>query len=341
MTLRRRAALALIAAVTVVATAGCQPILVPIAAPSAPPSAVTLRPRLFAVGSDPWSVRTWAAQMGVMPSAVMEFESFDKDRTLDTHFAQALADGMHAFIVTWEPWTPVAASRGQAAQFKAQPGYSNQAIAAGKLDGYLTRFARSVAAAKGLTVYIRFGHEMNGDWYPWSHDPAGYVAAWRHVVTLFRAAGATNAKFVFSVNPSPYLPQKGWLANVMRYWPGASYVDQVGATMINFGGLKQKSVAQFAARLATLHATFHKNVMLAEVNTASQGRVRWLTDLRTWVSLTPWVTGVVWSQDSRSRGATQLGTKVGNLNWNVTDDPQTRPVVQALIHDLQHPAGLS
>ena len=35
------------------------------------------------------------------------------------------------------------------------------------------RFARSLARFPG-TVYLRYAHEMNGYWYPWSRDPAAY-----------------------------------------------------------------------------------------------------------------------------------------------------------------------
>jgi hypothetical protein len=40
---------------------------------------------------------------------------------------------------------------------------------------------------RGLGVILRFAHEMNGSWYPWSQDPAAYVEAFR------RLAGAVEA----------------------------------------------------------------------------------------------------------------------------------------------------
>lgn len=320
--------------------AGCRQ-LIPTATPagSAAPTAGPVPARVFAVASDPWAVRAWATQMGVMPGSVMEFEAWNRDRTLDTHFAQAQADGMSAFLITWEPWRPTAANLGITAQYNVQPTYTNKAIATGALDDYITRFARSVAAAKGLTVYMRFAHEMNGDWYPWSHDPVGYIAAWRHMVGIFRAVGATNTRFVFSVNPSPYVAEAAWLANIARYWPGPEYVDQIGTTMINFGGRKEASVADFAVRLDALRKVYPKDILLAEVDTAQAGHLKWLTDLRTWVAETPWCSGVVWSQTASSRGAAQLGSQAGDLDWDVTTDMSARPVLQALIHDLQDPSA--
>ena len=66
------------------------------------------------------------------------------------------------------------------------------AIAAGKYDGYLSSYAEAVKAYRH-PVILSFGHEMNGSWYPWGYQgtsPPTFVAAWRHIVKLFRALGA-------------------------------------------------------------------------------------------------------------------------------------------------------
>ena len=93
-----------------------------------------------------------------------------------------------------------AAGLGVTEQFRLQPGYTNLDIARGVQDEYILRFARSLATFQGR-VDLRYAHEMNGTWYPWSHDPIAYRRAWRRVVRLFRAAGARNVRFVWSVNP--------------------------------------------------------------------------------------------------------------------------------------------
>jgi hypothetical protein len=102
------------------------------------------------------------------------------------------------------------------------------AIAAGKYDGFLSAYAAAVRSYRG-PVILSFGHEMNGSWYSWGHghtSPAAFVAAWRHIVTLFRNLGASNVTWLWTVNiidkvhnaipaPSPW-------------WPGSSYVTWVG-----------------------------------------------------------------------------------------------------------------
>ena len=109
--------------------------------------------------------------------------------------------------------------------------------------------------------------------------------------------------------------------------------------MINFGGLKYYEVEEFTDRFALMYEEFHKPLIITEMNTAYDGRVKWLTDLRTWlVTQGSFVTGVVLAQ-AESRGQVHLGAQVGDLSWNVTSDPETQPVVRGMIEDLGRPWG--
>jgi beta-mannanase len=112
-------------------------------------------------------------------------------------------------------------------------GVSLASIAAGADDTYLATFATNVAsygAKTGQGVIIGFGHEPNGNWYPWGFrhaDPAVWVAAWRHVVTVFRQQGADNVTWLWTVNiisthgRVPIPAPDPW-------WPGSRYVTWVG-----------------------------------------------------------------------------------------------------------------
>jgi mannan endo-1,4-beta-mannosidase len=98
-------------------------------------------------------------------------------------------------------------------------------IAAGAYDAYLRRYAASVRGF-GHPVVIGFGHEMNAPTYSWGyrHTPAAtFVAAWRHIVTLFRAEGARNVTWLWTINADR--PGTG---PVQSWWPGAQYVTWVG-----------------------------------------------------------------------------------------------------------------
>ena len=65
----------------------------------------------------------------------------------------------------------------------------------GAYDKYLRSFAVSVRDF-GKPVVIGFGHEINATWYSWGYEhasPRTFVAAWRHIVRLFRAQGPTTS----------------------------------------------------------------------------------------------------------------------------------------------------
>ena len=69
-------------------------------------------------------------------------------------------------------------------------------------DIYLRTYADSVRDF-GHAVVIGFGHEMNAPRYPWGYGhvrPAVFIAAWRHIVTVFHAQGADNVTWLWTVN---------------------------------------------------------------------------------------------------------------------------------------------
>jgi hypothetical protein len=98
-------------------------------------------------------------------------------------------------------------------------------IARGTYDEYLRSFADSVRAF-GHPVIVGFAHEMNAPWYPWGFGrlpPSVFIAAWRHIVTLFRAQGADNVTWLWTLQADE--PGTGPIAS---WWPGARYVTWIG-----------------------------------------------------------------------------------------------------------------
>jgi hypothetical protein len=107
-------------------------------------------------------------------------------------------------------------------------GHSTWAsAAAGGNDGlYTTMFnnlkAKWTAISRG-TVYIRYAHEMNGNWYDWSvpnGQQANFIAAWRRFVNIGRSIFPA-AKYTFGTNGDTSGQQYNWTS----LWPGDSYVD--------------------------------------------------------------------------------------------------------------------
>jgi hypothetical protein len=102
---------------------------------------------------------------------------------------------------------------------------SVSAIARGSYDQYLRSYADSVRNFSDAVV-IGFGHEMNAPWYSWGYKhvpPATFIAAWQHLVTLFRQQGADNVTWLWTLEADG--PSTGPVAD---WWPGAKYVTWVG-----------------------------------------------------------------------------------------------------------------
>ena len=125
-------------------------------------------------------------------------------------FAQAI--GRQPNLVSYySPWlepfqvgfVTSAAKHGAITVIQIDPkNISLASIAAGRYDAYLRSYATAVKAFGGQVV-LSFGHEMNGNWYSWGYQHTSarvFVAAWRHVVTVFRAAGAKNVTWLWTVN---------------------------------------------------------------------------------------------------------------------------------------------
>ena len=152
---------------------------------------------------------TFAANTGRKPNMVGQYVTWG--RPFDASAASNAWSYGALYYMAWEPF-----------------GTSVQAIAAGRSDGYISRFAAAVRA-RNVPVALSFGHEMNGNWYPWGTEqatPAQFVAAWRHIHRLFTRAGAGNVIWVWNpniINPVPTV-------RLRPYWPGNAYVNWVGLT---------------------------------------------------------------------------------------------------------------
>jgi mannan endo-1,4-beta-mannosidase len=301
----------------------------PSVAQAAARTAANLPHRGFGVYVDPWHVDDWARAVGAAPQIVAKFEAFSRRRTIDSFLAESERQGIHQVMVSWEPWKPVPTALGSVVQYVEQPGYRNVDIVRGAQDDYIRRFASSLARFHGI-VWLRYAHEMNGWWYPWTHGPRNYIRAWRHVVALVRA-GAPNVRFVWSPNPSLFQTFRPWVRRTVSYWPGSRWVDVVGSTMINFGGLKGYVVPRFVPRLRALRTMFRKPVMITEANTELRGRIAWLRNMRRMLRGMPWIRAVVWSQLPSRGTAHTLGS--GQLSWDVQRDPAAAAVLRGIIRD--------
>ena len=232
------------------------------------------------------------ANAGKRVGVVMYFQGWAYDE-FDATLAAAVAARGALPEITWEPW-----------DYRSgvdQPAYSLASIAAGSHDAYITRWAEG-ARAYGGPLLVRFAHEMNTDHYPWSEAVNGnqrgqYVAAWRHVVDIFRTVGASNVSWVWS----PNVAGPGTLP-LARLYPGDHYVDWVAADGYNGGtalpcGGWLTFTQIFDATLAELASLAPgKPVMIGETASTEDGgaKASWITEFFAELARRPQIRGFVW-----------------------------------------------
>ena len=143
-------------------------------------------------------------------------------------------------------------------------GVSLATIAAGDDDAYLRSYADSVRDF-GRPVVIGFGHEMNAPWYPWGYTHTSartFVAAWRHIVTVFRNQGADNVTWLWTIEAD----QVG-TGPIMSWWPGTNYVTWVG---IDGFYIKPSDAFSkvFVSTIDQVRAATNKPILLSETGVA-------------------------------------------------------------------------
>jgi mannan endo-1,4-beta-mannosidase len=139
-------------------------------------------------------------------------------------------------------------------------------IASGQYDAYLSTYARAVRAYRH-PVIVSFGHEMNGSWYPWGNthtSPLDFVAAWRHIVTVFRQARADNVIWLWTVN----IIELGGIPSPAVWWPGKSYVNWVGLDGYYYQSSWTFS-SLFGPTIAAIRELTRDPILLAETGAAA------------------------------------------------------------------------
>lgn len=180
------------------------------------------------------------------------------------------------------------------------------AIASGNYDSYLSRYAKAVRDYR-RPVILSFGHEMNGYWYSWGylHTPAAvFVAAWRHIVTLFRSLEARNVTWMWTINT---IHKRGEVPSPGPWWPGSAYVNWVGIDGYYFDS-SLTFAPLFGPTITAVRALTHDPILISETAAAtSADQPAKIADLFAGVHLYG-LLGFVWfnavhTQDWRLSGA--------------------------------------
>lgn len=219
------------------------------------------------------------------------------------------------------------------------------AINRGAADAMIDRAARGIATVKGQ-VLVEAAWEMNGNWaYGWqgiangsdTQAPAKFVAAWRRVADRFRAAGATNVRWVFNPNTGNPLgagsSHWNWWGN---YYPGDGYVDYIGAHGYNgpkvFGTAYHDYTALFGGAdgdyiLRDMKARFpNKPIILGEIGAeevAGHDKGAWVKDAYARMLADPQIVGAVWFNMNKE------------ADWRVNSSPAALAGYRAALQPVQ------
>ena len=291
----RRVTVAAIVAAVLLAATGCltpltsQQPLTPVPTPASPLVGVY---EPGAPGS--WSqIAEFTAATGVKPGIVVYFSSWGEP--FSASFAQTAWDHDAYVLVQLEP-----------------KGVTLASIAAGGSDGYLRSYADAVVAF-GHPVILSFGHEMNGNWYHWGYghaSPAMFVAAWRHVVRVFRAAGAANATWLWAVNS---IEGEGAASSLSQWWPGTAWVSWTGVDGYYYQATDTFD-SVFGSTIADIRTISSAPLLIAETAVGTTpNRESQIDGLFAGVSAER-LAGVVWFDAAQHAG-------LYHQDWRLEDDP--------------------
>ena len=289
----RRVMMAAIAAAVLLAATGCltpltsQQPLTQVPVPANPLVGV------FEPGAPgSWSrIAEFTGATGVKPGIVVCYSTWNSP--FSTSFAQTAWDRDAYVLVQLEPKDVTLAS-----------------IAAGGSDAYLRSYADAVVAF-GHPVILSFGHEMNGTWYSWGYghaSPAMFVAAWRHVVRVFRAAGAANVTWLWTVNTI-----QGASSSLSQWWPGAAWVDWTG-----IAGYYYRSTdtfgSVFGSTIAGIRTFSSAPLLIAETAVGTTTNRESQIDALFAGVRAERLAGVVWFNEAQHGG-------LYHQDWRLEDDP--------------------
>lgn len=193
---------------------------------------------------------------------------------VDSHFAlEALIGGTRLPVASWFQTWGSDWLRSEADKLAARRGYdillcwelhkiNFDSILRGEHDAYIRRYVAAAAQYPNLVVLRPF-HESNGDWYDWApgsgrgfvRDPRQWIEAWRHVVGVARTVpNASRVRFYWCMNGND-----AGGSTLESLWPGAEWVDVIGADAYAWGGPSGGSFNQIHAdgysRITALHPT--------------------------------------------------------------------------------------
>ena len=295
---------------------GCAPSAPVVEVPSASPAA-----------AEP---ARWA-DVPLVPPTGAYLGAYDGDRSpAATGAALGRAPQVHLTYVGWEDgWTtdPVLAedaARGQVSLVNWEPFDVDLAdVVAGEADAMLERRAAE-AASLARPVFVDLAAEMNEEEGWGGHDPALYVAFYRHVHDAFEGRDGGNVVWVWAPNN---VDSEGE-PPALDYYPGEEYVDWTGIDGYNWGTSDPDFVWEsFGEVFGPMYAelsTLGKPMIIGETSSAEEGgsKAGWVDAIpATLRDDLPDVRAVVWFDVDKER------------DWRIRSSPASAAAFRRLAAD--------
>ncbi len=163
---------------------------------------------------------------------------------------------------------------------------------------------------------------MNADWDSWGYrrTPAStFVAAWRHIVTLFRSEGADNVTWLWTISAD----QAG-TGPIASWWPGYNYVTWVGIDG-NYIQPSDTFVSVFARTIGQVRALTTRPILLAQTAVAPDAD-QYTNIHNLFEGIAQYgMLGLVWSD---------IGEALNRQDWRLEGNPAAEAAFRAGVAEL-------
>ncbi|WP_226357725.1 glycoside hydrolase family 26 protein [Pseudonocardia sp. ICBG601] len=251
------------------------------------------------------SIADTTAAIGRTPRIHLTYVDWPSEWATSPVVAEDLAAGRIP-LVNWEPFDV------------AFPD-----IVAGRYDAMLRTRAQQAAALRA-PFFLDLAAEMNEEEGWGGHDPALYVAAWRHVHDVFTEAGADNVVWVWAPNNT----DSAGAPPATAYYPGDDYVDWIGMDGYNWGtsdpAFTWQSFGEVFGPLYDAVAGHGKPMLVGETASDDRGgdKAAWIDDVvPTLRDRFPLIRAVVWFDVDKER------------HWQVGSSPEAAAAFARLAAD--------
>jgi hypothetical protein len=149
----------------------------------------------------------------------------------------------------------------------------------------IVRWAKTLKARPGVTLFA-YHHEPEAAGSVHLGTAADFIAAWRHVVNIFRAQGVNNVEYTWQMTSWAFATKPSARNYAAKWYPGDSYVTNVGTDPYNWlncgpGSGKWQSLKFVMDPSLAFARAHHKKLVVAEwASQSGSRRAQWVRDAK-------------------------------------------------------------